>query len=118
MHKKKGNGFGFRWFGRGESSGTLPARYGKDGADLLIKQRGKNPRMLTPLECARLMGFEEPRRWGGFKIPVSDPQAYKQFGNAVVPQVAAHVLMDVISAFDLKKDGFSGSTAGSIHQTV
>ena len=101
MHRKKGNGFGFRIFGRGEASGTLPARYGKDGADLLIKQRGKNPRMLTPLECARLMGFEKPRGWGGFKIPVSNPQAYKQFGNAVVPQVVTHIMRDVISALGI-----------------
>lgn len=97
-HKEKGNGFGYRSFGRGDVAGTLSARYGKDGADLLIRQRGKNPRMLTPLECARLMGFEGPKEWRQFKIPVSNPQAYKQFGNAVVPQVVAHIAKDMLFA--------------------
>ncbi len=64
---------------------TLSARYYKDGSEILIKQKGKNPRRLTPRECARLMGFDDT-----FKIVVSDTQAYKQFGNALcVPLVSA-----------------------------
>ena len=69
---------------------TLSARYYKDGSEILIR-RGprKNPRRLTPRECARLMGFDAPGQ-SDFKIPVSDTQAYKQFGNSVaVPVVEA-----------------------------
>ena len=58
---------------------TLSARYYKDGSEILIEQEGKNPRRLTPRECARLQGFPD-----SFKIPVSDTQAYRQFGNSVV----------------------------------
>ncbi len=85
-HKLKGNGFGFGLNGPDDVARTLSARYYKDGSEILIKQRNKNPRRLTPRECARLMGFDEP---GGsaFKIPVSDMQAYKQFGNSVVVPV-------------------------------
>ena len=60
-------------------SRTISARYYKDGSEILIEQKGKNPRRLTPRECARLQGFPDD-----FKIPVSDTQAYKQFGNSVV----------------------------------
>ena len=56
----------------------MSARYYKDASEILIEQKDKNPRMLTPLEARRLQGFPE-----GFKIPVSNTQAYKQFGNAV-----------------------------------
>lgn len=85
-HKLKGNGFGFGLKGPDDVARTLSARYYKDGSEILIRQKGKNPRRLTPRECARLMGFDRP---GGmeFKIPVSDTQAYKQFGNAVVVPV-------------------------------
>jgi len=86
-HRAKGNGFGFGLCGPGDTARTLSARYYKDGSEILIRQRGrKNPRRLTPRECARLMGFEKD---GGkpFEIPVSDTQAYKQFGNAVVVPV-------------------------------
>ena len=58
---------------------TLSARYYKDGSEILIAQEGKNPRRLTPRECARIQGFPDT-----FKIVVSDTQAYKQFGNSVV----------------------------------
>lgn len=89
-HQEKGNGFGFGLVGPKDISRTLSARYYKDGSEILIKQKGKGPRRLTPRECARLMGFDEP---GGssFKIPVSDTQAYKQFGNAVVVPVVKAV---------------------------
>ena len=88
-HKKAGNGFGFTTNGPKDVARTLSARYYKDGSEILIKQRGRRPRRLTPLECARLMGFErENRSW---IIPVSDLQAYKQFGNAVVVPVIAAI---------------------------
>ena len=86
-HKQKGNGFGFGLVGPNDVSRTLSARYYKDGSEILIKQRRKNPRRLTPRECARLMGFDMPGH-REFVIPVSDTQAYKQFGNAVVVPVA------------------------------
>lgn len=88
-HKAKGNGFGFGLVGPEDTARTLSARYYKDGSEILVKRRNGNPRRLTPRECARLMGFEEPRSQD-FKIPVSDTQAYRQFGNSVcVPAVKA-----------------------------
>jgi DNA (cytosine-5)-methyltransferase 1 len=66
---------------------TLSARYHKDGSEILVERgRGKNPRRLTPRECARLMGFPDT-----FRIPVSDTQAYRQFGNSVVVPVVRAV---------------------------
>ena len=89
-HKAKGNGFGFGVVDEDSVARTLSARYYKDGSEILVSRgKNKNPRRLTPRECARLMGFDA---WDGcdFKIPVSDTQAYKQFGNAVaVPVVEA-----------------------------
>ncbi|BCJ90510.1 cytosine-specific methyltransferase [Terrihabitans soli] len=94
-HREKGNGFGFGLVGPDDITRTLSARYYKDGSEILIKQPRKPPRRLTPRECARLMGFDKPSE-SSFKIPVSDTQAYKQFGNSVVvpvvQAVAAHVL--------------------------
>lgn len=78
-HKAKGNGFGFGLTDLNGISRTMSARYYKDGAEILIPQNGKNPRRLTPREAARLQGFPDK-----FVIPVSDNQAYKQFGNSVV----------------------------------
>jgi DNA (cytosine-5)-methyltransferase 1 len=89
-HRKAGNGFGYGLFGPDDVTRTLSARYFKDGSEILIRQRGKNPRRLTPRECARLMGFDNPGQ-ADFKIPVSDTQAYKQFGNAVVVPVVKAV---------------------------
>lgn len=84
-HAAKGNGFGYSLFGPDDVARTLSARYYKDGSEILIAQPGNRPRRLTPLECARLMGFDRgDRRW---HIPVSDTQAYRQFGNAVVVPV-------------------------------
>lgn len=85
-HRAAGNGFGFGLVGPDDVARTLSARYYKDGSEILIRQkRGQNPRRLTPRECARLMGFPDT-----FQIPVSDTQAYKQFGNSVaVPVVSA-----------------------------
>lgn len=102
-HRAAGNGFGYRLFGPNDVAGTLSARYYKDGAEILIRMASGPPRRLTPLECARLMGFPNPRRvlqghapvaHGGiteFLIPVSDRQAYKQFGNSVVVPVVEHL---------------------------
>jgi DNA (cytosine-5)-methyltransferase 1 len=85
-HRSKGNGFGYGLVGPKDTARTLSARYHKDGSEILIAQPGKNPRRLTPRECARLMGFEKPGETR-FQIPVSDTQAYRQFGNAVVVSV-------------------------------
>jgi DNA (cytosine-5)-methyltransferase 1 len=85
-HRLKGNGFGFGIAKPNGVARTLSARYYKDGSEILIRQTGKPPRRLTPRECARLMGFPEDKR-----IVVSDTQAYRQFGNAVVPKVAKAV---------------------------
>lgn len=85
-HKAAGNGFGFGIAAPNGVSRTLSARYYKDGSEILIAQPGKNPRRLTPRECARLQGFPED-----FKIPVSDTQAYQQFGNSVVVPLMADV---------------------------
>ncbi|OIN55774.1 DNA (cytosine-5-)-methyltransferase [Arsenicibacter rosenii] len=89
-HSKAGNGFGFGLFGPEDVSRTLSARYYKDGSEILIRQEGKRPRRLTPRECARLMGFDLPSE-SSFQIPVSDTQAYRQFGNSVVVQAAQAV---------------------------
>lgn len=89
-HAKAGNGFGYSAFGPNDVSRTLSARYYKDGSESLILQPGARPRRLTPRECARLMGFDEPQG-NSFKIPVSDTQAYRQFGNAVVVPVVRAV---------------------------
>ena len=86
-HRKAGNGFGFSLFGPDDVARTLSARYYKDGSEILIDQgEGTRPRRLTPRECARLMGFDKPGQ-AEWKIPVSDLQAYRQFGNAVVVPV-------------------------------
>jgi DNA (cytosine-5)-methyltransferase 1 len=86
-HKAKGNGFGYGLVTGKDTARTLSARYYKDGSEILVSQGAKkNPRRLTPRECARLMGFED-----SFRIPVSDTRAYKQFGNSVVVPVIAEV---------------------------
>lgn len=89
-HRAKGNGFGYGLVGPGDKARTLSARYYKDGSEILVRQKGGRPRRLTPRECARLMGFDRPGK-PIFKIPVSDTQAYRQFGNAVVVPVVEAV---------------------------
>ncbi len=95
-HRAKGNGFGFGLVGPNDVARTLSARYYKDGSEILIYQgEGKNPRRLTPRECARLMGFPDT-----FRIPVSDTRAYQQFSEAaVVPLVesAAKLMMSQLN---------------------
>ena len=91
-HKAKGNGFGFGLVGPNDIARTLSARYYKDGSEILVNQgKKKNPRRLTPRECARLMGYDDD-----FKIPVSDTQAYKQFGNSVAVPVFSAVAKQML----------------------
>lgn len=91
-HKAAGNGFGCSVVGPKDIARTLSARYYKDGSEILIQQNDKRPRRLTPRECARLMGFDAPTG-SDFVIPVSDTQAYRQFGNSVaVPVIEAVAL--------------------------
>ncbi len=101
-HKAAGNGFGYGIAPLGGVSRTLSARYYKDGSEILIEQAGKNPRRLTPRECARLQGFPDD-----FKIPVSDTQAYKQFGNSVVVPLmenVARLIVKKIEKLDLAEE--------------
>lgn len=93
-HKEAGNGFGYGLADLDSVSRTLSARYFKDGSEILIPQPRKSPRRLTPRECARLMGFED-----SLPIVVSDTQAYRQFGNAVVPKVATVVAQEILKVF-------------------
>lgn len=91
-HEKAGNGFGYSLFGKNDVTRTLSARYHKDGSEVLIEPEtnGTRPRRLTPTECARLMGFEYgDRKWDS--SVVSDTQAYRQFGNAVVVPVVSAI---------------------------
>lgn len=91
-HLKKGNGFGYQLFSSSSTyTATLSARYFKDGSEILIEQKGQNPRKITPREAARLMGFPE-----SFKIVVSDTQAYKQFGNSVCVPVVREIARALI----------------------
>lgn len=85
-HKAKGNGFGYGMVTKKCTSRTLSARYYKDGSEILINRGKGNPRRMTPRECARIMGYRDT-----FKIPVSDTQAYKQFGNSVVVPVIEEI---------------------------
>src|SRR5205085_5120836 len=71
-HREKGNGFGFGLVKPEGITRTLSARYHKDGSEILIPQGSRNPRRLTPRECARLMGYPDK-----FIFPVSDTQAYR-----------------------------------------
>jgi DNA (cytosine-5)-methyltransferase 1 len=100
--KKKGNGFGFGLADLEGHTRTLSARYYKDGSEILIPQKGKNPRRLTPVECKRLMGFPE-----SFVIPVSDTQAYMQFGNSVavpVVEAIAHAVVETLDKYTIEEE--------------
>lgn len=90
-HREKGNGFGFGIADPNGITRTLSARYYKDGSEILIEQKGKPPRRLTPQECARLMGFPQE-----CKVVVSDTQAYRQFGNAVVVPAIESTAREVV----------------------
>ena len=95
-HRAAGNGFGYGIAPLNGVSRTISARYYKDGSEILIAQEGKNPRRLTPRECARLQGFPD-----NFKIPVSDTQAYKQFGNSVVVPLMENVAKLIVKKIEV-----------------
>lgn len=108
-HKAAGNGFGFGLASPDGVARTISARYHKDGSEILIAQKGKNPRRLTPRECARLQGFPDD-----FKIPVSDTQAYKQFGNSVVVPLmenVAKLIVDKLKQLDVEEENQVKRTA-------
>ena len=92
-HKAKGNGFGYGIADPNGVTRTLSARYYKDGAEILIERKGKNPRRLTPRECARIMGYPE-----SFKIVCSDTRAYKQFGNSVAVPIVQQVALQILES--------------------
>ncbi len=95
-HKAKGNGFGYSLFNtKSPYTSTISARYYKDGSEILIEQKDANPRKLTPREAARLQGFPEK-----FKIPVSDNQAYKQFGNSVAVPVILAIAKNMVKLLE------------------
>ena len=92
----KGNGFGYSLFDEeSEYVSTISARYGKDGSEILIKQKGKNPRKLTPRECARLQGFPD-----SMEIKVSDTQFYKQMGNSVAVPVISYIAKAMLDQYN------------------
>ena len=115
-HEAKGNGFGFGLVTKGETCRTLSARYHKDGAEILVS-RGKrrNPRRLTPRECARIMGYPDT-----FQIPVSNTQAYRQFGNSVVVQVVTEIakIMKPHLIALLKKDKIESQQVDDLWEMV
>lgn len=93
-HRSMGNGFGYGLVKPDDIARTLSARYYKDGSEILVYQgKNKNPRKLTPRECARLMGYPDD-----YIIPVSDTRAYKQFGNSVVVPLF-HAVAEFIKPF-------------------
>ncbi len=95
-HERKGNGFGYSLFNsESEYTNTISARYYKDGSEILIEQPGKNPRKLTPREAARLQGFPD-----NYIIPVSDTQAYKQFGNSVAIPVVKAIALQILAVLN------------------
>ncbi len=103
-HRKAGNGFGFGLVDGSDIARTLSARYYKDGSEILVSQgKRKRPRRLTPRECARLMGFPDD-----FIIPVSDTQAYRQFGNSVIMPVmkeTARIMMPYVKMLHEQEQG-------------
>jgi len=98
-HQAKGNGFGYGLADLNGITRTLSARYYKDGSEILIPQEGKNPRRLTPRECARLQGYDD-----SFKISVSDTQAYKQFGNSVVVPLVADLAKKIVNKLEVLQE--------------
>lgn len=108
-HKKRGNGFGYSLTHPNGITRTLSSRYYKDGSEILIPQEGKNPRRLTPRECARLMGFPD-----NYQIPVSDTQAYKQFGNSVAVPIVEKIAWKIVEC--LRLNGSSSQTTYMLRQ--
>lgn len=97
QNKEKGNGFGYNLYDeKSPYTVTLSARYYKDGSEILIKQEGKNPRKLTPRECARLQGFPET-----YILPnISDCHLYKQFGNSVPTKMIGAVAKCIVDELE------------------
>jgi DNA (cytosine-5)-methyltransferase 1 len=111
-HKEKGNGFGFGLTQLDGVARTLSARYYKDGSEILIAQDGKNPRRLTPRECARLQGYPDK-----FKIEVSDNQAYRQFGNSVVVPLVKAVGKELVKYLTkLPKNGKRSAKGNTVRR--
>ena len=110
-HRAKGNGFGFGLADLNGITRTLSARYYKDGSEILIPQHNLPPRRLTPRECARLQGFPDT-----FKIPVSDTQAYKQFGNSVVVPLVSAVAEKVVAKLGVMKENIMRSQGSGEHE--
>jgi len=115
-HSAAGNGFGCSVFGPNDVTRTLSARYYKDGSEILVAQKGLRPRRLTPRECARLMGFDTPER--PFRIGVSDTQAYKQFGNAVVVPVVKFLAQAMKAHIELAITKKRPEASGAAVRTV
>lgn len=105
-HKTKGNGFGYSSFNaKSQYTSTISARYYKDGSEILIEQKGirgreDRPRKIHPIEAARLQGYPIDD-W--YEIPVSDNQAYKQFGNSVSVPVVKTLAREILIQL-LEKD--------------
>jgi DNA (cytosine-5)-methyltransferase 1 len=105
-HKTKGNGFGYSSFNaKSPYTSTISARYYKDGSEILIEQKGikgreDRPRKLHPIEAAKLQGYPIDS-W--YEIPVSDNQAYKQFGNSVSVPVVTTLAREILIQL-LEKD--------------
>ena len=97
-HRERGNGFGYGLVGPEDTTRTLSARYHKDGSEILVRTDGPQPRRLTPRECARLMGYSDT-----FEIPVSDTQAYRQFGNSVVVPVISFLAQALAAQVNLRR---------------
>jgi len=104
-NKLKGKGFGFGIVNKNsEYTNTISARYYKDGSEILVQQEGKNPRKLTPREAARLQGYPDT-----FIIPVSDNQAYKQFGNSVPVNTIEAVAREMLKGLENTKKGINNN---------
>lgn len=112
-NKEKGKGFGFGMVNENsEYTNTISARYYKDGSEILIEQKGKNPRKLTPREAARLQGFPDT-----FKIPVSDNQAYQQFGNSVAVNVIENIAKQMLTHIKITDNNQYAATMNYINTT-
>lgn len=100
VNKQNGKGFGYGIVNvNSEYTNTISARYYKDGSEILVEQIGKNPRKLTPREAARLQGFPD-----SFIIPVSDNQAYQQFGNSVAVNVIEKIAEQMLKHITTNKE--------------
>lgn len=91
---ERGTGFTANTADLNKPSNTIVARYGKDGKECLVPQKNKNPRLLTPRECARLQGFPE-----SFVLPMAKTPAYRQFGNSVVVPIVSEIAKKIKREF-------------------